>query len=97
VEGIINDRKAALMSAIDEFDRAMKQANVFLEKGTDAAATTGDSVADIRRHLQVIAQNLEKASDNLNKAIEILADQPSQLLFGDPPPPRPVEPDGNGP
>jgi hypothetical protein len=38
-------------------------------------------------------QNLERTSENLNRISEILADQPSQLLFGEPPLPREVEPE----
>ena len=41
----------------------------------------------------IVAQNLEKASENLNQIMDILADQPSQLLFGEPPGPRNVEAD----
>jgi phospholipid/cholesterol/gamma-HCH transport system substrate-binding protein len=39
----------------------------------------------------VTAQNLERASENLNRFLETLAEQPSQLVFGDPPPRREME------
>jgi len=39
----------------------------------------------------VVARNLEKASENLERLIDLLADQPSQLMFGQPPAPRQVE------
>jgi hypothetical protein len=42
----------------------------------------------------VIAQNLVKASDNLERVTELLADHPSQLIFGQPPPEREVESEG---
>ena len=41
----------------------------------------------------IVAQNLEIASENLNQIMELLADQPSQLIFGEPPAPRKVEPE----
>jgi phospholipid/cholesterol/gamma-HCH transport system substrate-binding protein len=50
-------------------------------------------LSHLQRHLVVTGQNLEKASTNFNRLLEVLADQPSQLLFGEPPPPRKVEPD----
>jgi phospholipid/cholesterol/gamma-HCH transport system substrate-binding protein len=43
--------------------------------------------------LVIVAHNLEKASENLNQIMDTLADQPSQLLFGEPPVPRNVETD----
>lgn len=51
------------------------------------------TTARLERHLGVTGQNLEKASANLNRLLELLADQPSQLLFGEPPPRRKVEPE----
>ncbi len=50
-------------------------------------------LSHLQRHLVVTGQNLEKASTNFNRLLEVLADHPSQLLFGEPPPPRKVEPD----
>jgi hypothetical protein len=44
-------------------------------------------------HLVVAAQNLELASENLNQLMELLADHPSQLLFGEPPKPRNLDAD----
>ena len=46
-------------------------------------------------YLVIVAQNLEKASENLNQIMDLLADQPSQLLFGDPPEPREIEADAD--
>lgn len=40
-----------------------------------------------------LASSLEKASTNLNRLLDRIADQPSQLLFGEPPPPREIETD----
>lgn len=51
------------------------------------------TAARLERHLEVTGQNLEKASANLNRLLELLSDQPSQLLFGEPPPPRKLESD----
>jgi len=40
-----------------------------------------------------LASSFEKASTNLNRLLDRIADQPSQLLFGKPPPPREIETD----
>ena len=43
------------------------------------------------RHLVVVAQNLERASEDLQRLLDVLANQPSQLMFGERPAPRKVE------
>ncbi len=91
VKGIITVNRANIDKTFEDLRRAMETANAFLEKGTSLVGTTDQTVTYLRQNLLVTSQNLEKASDNLNRIIEILADQPSQLLFGEPPPPRKVD------
>ncbi len=91
VEAIVADNKGTIKTAIDDFKRAMENANLFMEKGSLLMSGANDSVNDLRRHLVVVAQNLERASENINRLIDLLSDQPSQLIFGQPPTPREVE------
>jgi phospholipid/cholesterol/gamma-HCH transport system substrate-binding protein len=93
VEGITADSQGKIETALDEFGRAMVNVNLLLEKGTTLASETDATFSHLRQHLLVTMQNLERASENLNRLSEILADQPSQLLFGEPPIPRKVEPE----
>ena len=51
------------------------------------------SQTQLRRHLVVVAQNLEKASEDLQRLLDVLSKHPSQLMFGEPPRPRMVEPE----
>jgi len=51
------------------------------------------TAARLERSLTATGQNLERASANLNRLLDLIADQPSQLLFSEPPSPRKVEPD----
>jgi phospholipid/cholesterol/gamma-HCH transport system substrate-binding protein len=92
VEGIVVDKEEAIKRAIEDFREAGKNANIFLEKGTSLVGSTEDSISHLKRHLLVVAQNLERASENLNQLSELLADQPSLLLFGEPSTRRKVEP-----
>ena len=69
----------------------MEKANVLLNKGTSLVSGTDASISELMQHLLVAARNLELASQNLNQLMELLADQPSQLLFGEPPKPRNVD------
>ena len=52
---------------------------------------SGDSLSLLKAHFLIIAQNLEKASDNLNRLIESVSDHPSQFVFGEPPKPKKVD------
>jgi len=96
VEGIIKENRQPVKGAVEDLEKAMENANIFLEKGASLASGTDDSLAYLRRYLLVVAQNLEKATENLNRLLELLAGQPSQLLFGEPPVPRKVESMPNG-
>ncbi len=93
VGGIVDDNEKAIGSAIEDFRRAMETANTFLEKGSSLISGTDDSQSQLRRHMLVIVQNLEKASGNLQRLIDLLSDHPSQLMFGQPPAPRTVAPE----
>jgi virulence factor Mce-like protein len=82
INGVVADNKTNIGSAIGGFGEAVGSAKEFFDKGT--------ALVD---QLAPVAENLERASENLNRAIDALADQPSKLLFGNPPPSRKVEPD----
>ena len=97
LESIATEKEKTIVKAIDDFRLAMENANIFLEKGTSLVSSTDDSLSHLRRHLLVVAQNLEKASENLNRLIELIADQPPQLIFGEPPVPRKLEQQTVGP
>jgi len=91
LKGIITVNRTNIDKTFEDLRRAMQTANAFLEKGSALVGTTDETVSYLRQNLLVTSQNLEKASENLTRIIEILADQPSQLLFGEPPPPRKVD------
>ena len=86
---------AALLAALrakgetaDEVAGAAENAGRLMENMGNLAGETGHSISRLSRELAVTVQNLEKASDNLNRMTELLADHPSLLIFGEPPPPR---------
>jgi phospholipid/cholesterol/gamma-HCH transport system substrate-binding protein len=91
VEGIVAEKEDEIKAAIEGFRQAMENVNIFLEKGSSLVSETDDSISYLRPHMMVIAQNLEKASENLDRLTELLAEQPSQLIFSEPPVPRKVE------
>jgi phospholipid/cholesterol/gamma-HCH transport system substrate-binding protein len=91
--GIIAEEKESIKKGIEDFRAAMENASRLLEKGSSLVTGTDESLSYVLEHLSVGAQNLERASENINRLIELLAEQPSQLLFGEPPLPRKVEKD----
>jgi len=93
VEGISVQSKEKISTALDDFKKAMENANVAFEKGIVLVDNTDTTLLSLKQHLLVAAQNLEKTSENLNRLSEVLAEQPSQIIFGEPPPRREVEPE----
>jgi phospholipid/cholesterol/gamma-HCH transport system substrate-binding protein len=95
VEKLVADNEKGILAAIDDFSETMENANDFFAKGASLISGTDDSIAHLKRHLLVVGQNLERASENLDRLIELVSDQPSQLLLGEPPVPRKVEPESS--
>ncbi len=91
VQGIVVNKEETIKTGLDNFNRAMDNANILLNKGTSLVRGTDLSISELMHHLVVAAQNLEMASENLNQLMEQLADHPSQLLFSEPPRPRNVD------
>lgn len=93
VEGIVADKQQAIRSAVDDFGKAVANANTLMEKSSSLVAGTDDTISHLRKNLIFTVQNLANASESLTRLIELLQDQPSQLLLGDPPLRRKIEPD----
>jgi phospholipid/cholesterol/gamma-HCH transport system substrate-binding protein len=91
VDGVMAEEEVEIKTAIENFSRAMESANRLLADGSSLVSGTEETQARLQRQLLVIGQNLEQASANLKELMELLADQPSQLIIGQPPAPRSVE------
>lgn len=91
LDGITVEKEQTIKTALEDFKQAMKNANVLLKKGNYLTEKSNDSLSLIKGHFLIIAQNLEKASENLNRLIESVSDRPSQFMFGKPPTPKKVD------
>ena len=80
-----------IKAAIRNFSRAMENANRLMADGSSLVSGTEETQARLQRQMIVIGQNLEQASASLKELMELLADQPSQLIMGQPPAPRHVD------
>jgi phospholipid/cholesterol/gamma-HCH transport system substrate-binding protein len=93
VDGILADKQRTIRSTLDEFSRAVENANAMMEKGASLISSTDETISYLKRNLMITSQNLAHASEGLNRLIDLLLDQPSQLLLGDPPVPRKIDSD----
>ena len=85
---ILGEKSDAFGEVLKDFREAARSAEVFFDKASSLAGGTEETLSAMRSRLIVTAGNLERASRNLDRLMELVAEQPSQLLFGEPPPGR---------
>lgn len=85
LQQIVAENKSSINSAIVDLSKATANANSLMEKGADIMTVTDQSVKILQQQLLVAGQNLEAASESLNRVMELISSQPSQLLFSEPP------------
>lgn len=93
IDSIVVENEKGFTEAVSDFKSSIKKANIMMQNGTDLIRGSEDRLGNLQRHLLVTLQHLEKASDNLNRFVELIADQPSQLILGEPLPARPTRED----
>ncbi len=81
--------RPGLNRAVSELQAAMQSARTLMQD-------TDGRLSSVQYHLVETLGNLNQATIALNRFLDLIADQPSQLLFGEPPPPRRVGKE-NGP
>jgi len=93
VEGALSQARGVIADNEQAIREALKNVNIAIEKTASLTTGADETFSHLRQNLLVSAQNLERASDNLNRFLEVLADQPSQLVFGEPLPRREMDPE----
>ena len=76
-----------IAESINEFQTALDNAATMMESGAELINDTNRQMTQFHQQLNISLQHLETVSRNLNRLIEDLINQPSQLLFSPPPPP----------
>lgn len=92
LDGVIGDNKQEITEAISEFRRSMQDANSLLNQGAGLIENADSSLHSFRHQLIVSLKNLENATDELNRLMERVSDYPAQVILGEPPPSRTLEP-----
>ncbi|MBI9076705.1 MAG: MCE family protein [Desulfatibacillum sp.] len=88
LDGLLGQNQDNLTLAMEALKETMEAASVMVKEGGNLVAGTDDKVAHLQQHLLVSVQNMEKATENLNRLLESLAQDPAQILLGQPPSPR---------
>jgi phospholipid/cholesterol/gamma-HCH transport system substrate-binding protein len=88
VDGMVETNEQDIELAVKDFRQAMTHTNSLLQQGSSLVQGTQHLQAGLGSRLLRVAHNLEKASRNLERLIDLLADHPSRLMFGTPPSPR---------
>lgn len=91
LERLAVGKEKKLEKAIDDFKLAIDKVNKLLDNGNSIVAGADESIYLLAESLMKITKNLEEATANINRISGIIADHPSQLLFGEPPPEKNIE------
>lgn len=93
LDRVLASNEGKIDDTFEQLNDSAKNADRVMQEGADLIKNIDKRIADLQLNLLVTTQNLKTASENLNSLIDIVADQPSQLFFGEPLPPRKVAPD----
>lgn len=91
IEKITAGNEKTINEAITDFRTAMGKVNMLLDTGNSVITGVDDTVYQLGENLDEIAKNIERAAENINRITDIVTDQPSQLLFGEPRTPKKIE------
>ncbi len=86
--GLSQEAKTTFITLRNESKTLIKTAKPLIESATSTLNSTDEGINNLNNQLFVIGQNMEQATNKLNVLLDRINDQPSQLLFGEPPPRR---------
>jgi phospholipid/cholesterol/gamma-HCH transport system substrate-binding protein len=86
VDKIVADNQDDIEKAIQNFNRTVNDAGNLIQKGSFLFEKTDNNLSSLQKQILATMQSIEKTSETLNRSIELISDQPSMLLYGNPPP-----------
>lgn len=84
IDVAVSKRSQDFEKALADFRTAVNSIDAVVKKGAGLMDGSKEKLSLLERHLVVILQNLEIASNHLNSLMQVLSDQPSQVVFGEP-------------
>jgi len=91
------DQDKRLTAALEEFRTAVADADRMFTSGSRLIDETDRRLGRMHQQMSSSLRHMESVTSNLNRLIEKLVNQPSQLLFSDPPAPKPLKKEGSRP
>jgi phospholipid/cholesterol/gamma-HCH transport system substrate-binding protein len=91
-DGIMAAQEPELEAAMQDLAAAMQDAAQVSRQGRFLIQDMDADLSTLTHQAQAVLQQMEVTTLEMNRLIERIADQPSQLLFGEPIPPRKVAP-----
>ena len=85
IEKIASDNELQIKGAVGQLQQSLEKMNGLLEKSSSLVAGGDAAVGQLRPQLLNAVQNMEKVTEGLNRLVEQLGQQPSRLLYGQPP------------
>ena len=92
IDSIVEENRKEFTEAISNFKHTMKHADNLMGNGSELIKKADVKLSTLQRQFFITLQNLEKASYNMNRLLELISDQPSQIIFGEPPSEKKVDP-----
>ena len=95
IDKILADNQEDIAQTIQDFNRTVNNAGNLIQKGTFLVEKTDYNLSSLQKQILATMQSIEKTSETLNRSIELISDQPSMLLYGNPPPEKKTDKDFN--
>ena len=92
LDTVVEKQDQRLTDIMVSLKNTVDQAASMLQNGNLLVDETRDQVSGIDRELQQTLRQLGNTSKNINRLMERLSDQPSLMIFGEPPTPKIIEP-----
>jgi phospholipid/cholesterol/gamma-HCH transport system substrate-binding protein len=93
IDRLVADSQNDIAGAIRNFNRTVDNAGNLIQKGAILVEKTDYSLSSVQKQILATMQSIEKTSETLNRSIELISDQPSMLLYGNPPPEKETDTD----
>lgn len=91
LDTIVTSNEKSVNTAVQDFQKVMNRADTTFQEISIMLANTGNNFNDLSTRLIDATGKMERVLDNLNKTMDRLSDQPSQLFLVEPAPPRKIE------
>lgn len=91
VNKILQENEIGIQQAVSDVDHVLKRANGLLKDGSGLIRNTDERISNLQHQFTMMLKNIETAVGNLNRFLELIADNPSQLILGGPPPAKRVK------